>query len=161
MAAPVGGKDVDVNLVPLLDLVLQLIMFFLVTVNFVRVDQFDPSIVLPVAQYAVPLANSTEEPIILNLDPDGKPGGNRKNIDLDTPEKLKAHLLLEKMEKERFARSQGRQGEVKIVVVLRAHKDCRYQKIWEVIDSCQRAGFRRWQLRVMTRSTAPAHGKES
>ena len=34
-------ETLDVNLTPLLDLVLQLIMFFMITVNFVRVDQFD------------------------------------------------------------------------------------------------------------------------
>ena len=35
MSAAVGDDQVDVNLTPLLDLVLQLIMFFIITVNFV------------------------------------------------------------------------------------------------------------------------------
>ena len=55
MSANVASDEIDVNLTPLLDLVLQLIMFFIITVNFVRVDQFDESVSLPVAQSAVPL----------------------------------------------------------------------------------------------------------
>ncbi len=42
MSANLETSDAaDPNLVPLLDVVLQLIMFFMITVNFVRVDQFD------------------------------------------------------------------------------------------------------------------------
>jgi hypothetical protein len=28
----------------------------------------------------------------------------------------------------------------------------RYSRMWEVLDSCKRAGFIHWQLRVMTRA---------
>lgn len=156
MAGNVGGdsNQVEVNLMPLLDLVLQLIMFFMITVNFVRTDQFDDDIKLPVAQHALALDASAEDFIFLNLDKDGKLAGTRRGLDLDSPERLKAHLILEKSDRERLARIQGKSGEVKVVIVLRAHMDCRYREIWQVIDSCQRAGFRRWQLRVMTKPGA-------
>jgi len=148
MAASVGGDDIDINLTPLLDLVLQLIMFFIITVNFVRVDQFDESVHLPVAQSAVPLEPTAEKWVFLNLDSKGKLVGAQENMALDTPEKIKAFLVREKATLERQS-TQGNQ--LKIVVVLRADKECRYREIWQVVDSCQRAGFRRWQLRVMTR----------
>src|SRR5437660_1202894 len=67
MSASVDSEGIDVNLTPLLDLVLQLIMFFLITVNFVRVDQFDDAISLPVASQAVPLDNTAEDWVFLNL----------------------------------------------------------------------------------------------
>ena len=54
MSASVGSEGADPNLTPLLDLVLQLIMFFMITVNFVRTDQFDDAIKLPVATSAMP-----------------------------------------------------------------------------------------------------------
>jgi biopolymer transport protein ExbD len=153
MAANVGGDEIDINLTPLLDLVLQLIMFFIITVNFVRVDQFDESVHLPVAQSAVPLEPTAEQWVFLNLDSKGKLVGNLGNLALDTPEKIKAYLVREKETLERAPRLPGQKGELKIVVVLRADKDCRYREVWQVVDSCQRAGFRRWQLRVMTRAT--------
>lgn len=152
MAASAGGDQVDINLTPLLDLVLQLIMFFMITVNFVQVEQFDERVTLPVAQSAVPLDSTAQDYVFLNLDSKGQLVGSLDNLALDTPEKLKAHLVREKESLERIARAKGKKGDIKIVIVLRADKDCRYREVWQVIDSCQRAGFRRWQLRVMTKS---------
>ncbi len=151
MAASAGSDQVDINLTPLLDLVLQLIMFFMITVNFVQVDQFDERVTLPVAQSAVPLDNTAQDYVFLNLDGKGQLVGTLDSLALDTPEKLKAHLVREKESLERIARAKGKKGDIKIVIVLRADKDCRYREVWQVIDSCQRAGFRRWQLRVMTK----------
>ena len=154
MSADLESADAaDPNLVPLLDVVLQLIMFFMITVNFVRVDQFDDAIKLPVAQAAVPLDNTAEEWIFLNLNADGKLIGTLSNFALDTPQKLSAHLIREQADLKRIwqAKNPGRNAEreFKAVVVLRADQNCRYSKVWEVLDSCQRAGFRRWQMRVM------------
>jgi biopolymer transport protein ExbD len=149
--AQVDVDAADPNLVPLLDVVLQLIMFFMITVNFVRVDQFDDTIALPVAQMAVPLDKSSEVFIFLNLDSTGKLVGTLSNFALDSPEKIKAHLMGEKINLERIARERGKQGEVKVAVVLRADGNCRYGDIWTILDSCQRAGYKRWQLRVKTR----------
>jgi biopolymer transport protein ExbD len=151
MAASVSGDDVELNLTPLLDLVLQLIMFFMITVNFVAADQFDESVSLPVAQSAVPLEATAEKWVFLNLDSKGKLVGTLGNMSLDTPEKVKAYLVREKEDLEREARATHEKSALKLVVVLRADKNCRYRDIWQVVDSCQRAGFRRWQLRVMTR----------
>lgn len=150
MSASAGSEGSDPNLTPLLDLVLQLIMFFMITVNFVRVDQFDDAISLPVAAAAVPLDNAAEEWIFLNLDGNGKLVGTLSTFILDTPEKIKLHLSTEKTSLERAARARGKTGEIKIVVILRADKSCRYSDVWRVLDSCQRAGFKYWQLRVMT-----------
>jgi biopolymer transport protein ExbD len=149
MAAAVDSEGVDVNLTPLLDLVLQLIMFFLITVNFVRVDQFDDSISLPMASQALPI-ESAEDLVFLNLNGGGQLVGTLSTFVLDTPEKLKVHLMREKESIERAAREKGKTGEVKIVVILRADKNCKYSDVWSVLSSCQRAGFKYWQLRVMS-----------
>src|SRR5437870_2318365 len=149
MSASVGSEGLDVNLTPLLDLVLQLIMFFLITVNFVRVDQFDDSISLPLASQAVPI-ESAEDLIFLNLNGGGQLVGTLSTFALDTPEKLKVHLMREKDSLERAGRAKGKVGEIKIVIILRADKNCKYEDVWTVLDSCQRAGFKHWQLRVMT-----------
>jgi biopolymer transport protein ExbD len=150
MSASVGSEGTDPNLTPLLDLVLQLIMFFMITVNFVRVDQFDDSISLPIASSAVPLDNTAEEFVFLNLDGTGKLVGTLSTFVLDTPEKIKLHLMNEKAALTRVSQAKGIKGDPKIVVVLRADKNCAYREVWQVLDSCQRAGFRHWQLRVMT-----------
>jgi biopolymer transport protein ExbD len=140
----------DPNLTPLLDLVLQLIMFFMITVNFIRVDQFDESIHLPVATKATAIENTAEEFVFLNLNPKGELVGTLANSNLDTPGKLQAYLNQERKDLERVGASKGRTGPIKVVVILRADKDVRYGRMWEVLDSCKRAGFIHWQLRVMT-----------
>src|SRR5271168_4903043 len=114
MSASVGSEGTDPNLTPLLDLVLQLIMFFLITVNFVRVDQFDDSIQLPVASQAIPIDNSAEDWIFLNLDGSGRLVGTLSTLVLDTPQKLKAHLMREKQTLELVGKEKGKVGEIKI-----------------------------------------------
>ena len=84
MAASVDSDGVDVNLTPLLDLVLQLIMFFLITVNFVHADQFDDSISLPLASQAVPLDNTAQDLIFLNLNGGGQLVGTQSTFELNT-----------------------------------------------------------------------------
>jgi biopolymer transport protein ExbD len=151
MSASVGSEGTDPNLTPLLDLVLQLIMFFMITVNFVRVDQFDGSIALPVASTAIPIDNTAHEWVFLNLDATGKLVGTLSTFVLDTPEKIKVHLMHEKEALTRVAQAKGVKGEPKIVVILRADKGTAYRDVWQVLDSCQRAGFRHWQMRVMSK----------
>jgi biopolymer transport protein ExbD len=149
VSASADGECLDVNLTPLLDLVLQLIMFFMITVNFVRVDQFDDAINLPLASTAAPLDNTAEDWVFLNLDGNGKLVGSIRNFALDTPQKLKVHLMREKESLERAAQERGKTGEIKIIVILRADKDCKNEDIWNCLSSCQLAGFKEWQLRVM------------
>jgi len=144
VAVAADSEGLEINLTPLLDLVLQLIMFFMITVNFVRVDQFDDSITLPLSSH------TAEDWVFLNLDGEGRPVGTLKNALLDTPGKLKAHLEREKESLERTAKVRGKTGEIKIVVILRADKECRFEDIFTCLYSCQRAGFKHWQLRVMT-----------
>jgi biopolymer transport protein ExbD len=153
MSASVDSEGLDVNLTPLLDLVLQLIMFFMITVNFVRVDQFDESIHLPVATTAMPLDKSAEDWIFLNMNASGQLVGNLSTFVLDTPQKLKVHLMHEKESLERAAKNRGKTGEIKIIVILRADKNCTYTDVWSCLNSCQLAGFKYWQMRVMTGAT--------
>ena len=58
--------------------------------------------------------------------------------------------MREKESLECAGKAKGIVGEVKIVVILRADKNCKYSDVWSVLSSCQRAGFKHWQLRVMT-----------
>ncbi len=110
MSASVGSEGADPNLTPLLDLVLQLIMFFMITINFVRADQFDDAIKLPVATSAVALEPGSDDLVFLNLFADGKLAGTLSGAGLDTAEKIKVHLIRERENLERSARRAARPG---------------------------------------------------
>ena len=60
------GKATEPNLVPLLDMVMQLLMFFMISVNFVS-EQVNESIQLPVAQSARPMDKTDTDVLFLNL----------------------------------------------------------------------------------------------
>jgi biopolymer transport protein ExbD len=142
------GDEGEPNLIPLLDLVFQLIMFFMITVNFVRVEQLNEDVALPAAQAATPMDQTADNWVFLNMNRDGKlivTTGEK----LDTPGKIKVYVERQKQTLEREARARGETGDIKIVIVLRAHKWARYQDVWEALDSCNKAGYRRWQLRVL------------
>lgn len=141
-----SSKDGAPNLTPLLDVVLQLIMFFMITVNFVRVDQLNEEVNLPVAQSATPLDQKAEDWIFLNMNKNGELVGTAE--DLSTDGRLQAFLQRERDKLAREAQAQGRHAP-NIVVVLRADKDSRYEKVYSVLDRCSRAGYQLWQLRVL------------
>ena len=147
-----SNQDVTPDMIPLLDVVFQLIMFFMVTMSFIQLGQANPGVLLPVAQAATPLDQKVEDWVFLNLDQDGKLVGTSEP--LDTESQLKAFLQRERLRLIREALEQGKKEEqVNVVVVLRAHKDVPYRRVYEVLDSCSRAGYRSWQLRVKTTIT--------
>jgi biopolymer transport protein ExbD len=143
-----GGEAGEPNLIPLLDLVFQLIMFFMITVNFVRVDQLSEEVALPLAQAAVPLDRTAHNYVFLNMNKNGKLLVGSGD-DVSTPGKLRVYVDREKKTLEREARERGFKGEVRVVVVLRADKQATYKAVWEALDSCTKAGYQRWQLRVL------------
>src|SRR3954453_16774266 len=65
-----SSADAEPNLVPLLDLVLQLVMFFMMCANFVM-EQVDQTILLPVAQQAKPMAETGPAVVFLTVTADG------------------------------------------------------------------------------------------
>src|SRR5437660_4173288 len=68
-----AGEEISAepNLIPLLDLVFQLIMFFMICVNFVS-GQMNEDIMLPAAQSARPLDKGEIEVLVLNMDAKGR-----------------------------------------------------------------------------------------
>ncbi len=143
-----GDSNAEPNLIPLLDLVFQLIMFFMITVNFVRVDQLNEEVALPVAQAAVPMDQAADNWVFLNMSKAGKLLVSTGD-DLSTPGKVRLYVEREKLALVREARERGETKDIKVVIVLRAHKDARYKDVWEALDSCTKAGYQRWQLRVL------------
>src|SRR5439155_21729658 len=141
----------DINLTPLLDLVLQLIMFFMLTVNFVRVDQANERVDLPVVQSAMPLVSTGDSLVYINIDKDGQrlAGGAK----LATKQQLRTYVKERKEDIERVARVRGVSTPVNIIIVVRAHKDVSWGEVYDTLDECSRAGYRTWQLRVIRQPT--------
>jgi len=137
----------EINLMPLLDLVLQLIMFFMLTANFVRMEQVNEGVDLPVAQSALPLKNSDDNLLYIHIGPNGDRFA--AGAKLDTAVQLRDYLQTGKAEIDRLARVHGLTGSAPIVIVVRADKDASWGRVSDTLDECNRAGFRSWQMRVI------------
>jgi biopolymer transport protein ExbD len=160
------------NLTPLLDVVLQLIMFFVLVVEFKRTSEIIQGVDLPESQVAVPMDKSVTQVVFLNLDKNGTlivPGGEFKEIAGDkmqaltdpgaqgkqgpvkfsSPAKIKAYLQREKENADRLAALRGGKGGENIIVVLRADKGAKYRDVFQVLHLCKEVGFPKIQQRAM------------
>ena len=143
-----AASNAEPNLTPLLDVVLQLLMFFMMCVNFVS-DQIPENIKLPVAQSARPMDRRETDMMYLNLNSNGQldvPGEEQPL----TITQWKPFLKQRFSDAQRLSRDKGGSGEVNTTVVIRADKDNDYKQVYTLLQTCKQVGYRKLQLRAMT-----------
>jgi biopolymer transport protein ExbD len=150
----VENSKADPNLTPLLDLVLQLLMFFMMCVNFVT-RQVSKDIVLPVAQSARPMDKSFTEVLFLNMDEKGQLIRLGQPKPLTTPGEIRYYLSQEYADAKRTAEAKGdKSGKVKTVVIIRAHQNVNYAQIYNLLRTCKEVGYNKLQLRATIKAKA-------
>jgi len=148
------------NLTPLLDMVLQLVMFFMLCANFVM-EQVNESVKLPLAIEAKALDKSVDNYIILNvvkpLDNNGKYtlpaytdiAGEQYMNSIQVRNRMRTVMELDQA---RAKPSDWAQGKGRSIVILRASRECRYKEVHDVMSACRQAGFTDIQLRAIKAS---------
>jgi biopolymer transport protein ExbD len=145
-----GNEKADPNLTPLLDVVLQLLMFFMMCVNFVT-EQVSEDIQLPVASSARPMDKRETDFLYLNLNRDGKlevPGRDQPFV---TTLDKKVYLNAQYQDTKRSLRANHQPEDVKTSIVIRADKNVEYKDVYELMRLCREVGYRRLQVRAMTK----------
>jgi biopolymer transport protein ExbD len=130
------------NLVPILDMVFQLITFFMLVINF-KAAETDASIKLPVVGSARPVETKGQgELLVLNLN-DGKlmvRGKEEPSIDKFIKEEV---VVL-------TAQNQNlNKNDLPITVVVRADREVQVQFLMRVVRACQANGCRKFDFMVM------------
>ncbi len=163
-----GAVAAEPNLTPLLDLVLQLLMFFMMCVNFVS-EQSTEDIKLPDSQSAKPMMKDVTDTLFINLQPfhaqEQARIGKYKPNELakfhegeamatalfKTPFKLNE---LSSFLKQQYADSSrvSKDGQVRTIIILRAHKDTQYEEVYRVLQMCKTVGYHDMHLRAISRS---------
>ena len=117
MSSDHGGEAGEPNLIPLLDLVFQLIMFFMICVNFVS-EQTSLEVKLPTSQSARPMDKGEQDVLFLNLDDRGQllVLGKEEPLTL-----LKTKYYLKRQYEDALKASPD--GKVRTVVVIRARRN--------------------------------------
>jgi biopolymer transport protein ExbD len=130
----------DPDMTPMIDVTFQLIIFFLLTLNF-SIDQQNEMIKLPQSELAKPPQGADALPVTLQLTRTGTVfvGGDEVTVKEIRP------LLL----REKEAITQERRRDVRdATVVIRADQDARAGLVQELIKACQENGFEKFALRA-------------
>ncbi len=153
-----GSSDkCEPNFTPLLDLVLQLVMFFMLCANFVM-DQTSVEIKLPSAIAARPLDRSEEYTIYLNVNDQGKvilassdqyrDGNGELITTLDNQAQVEVFLKRRAKEDRSAAGPAGADKPLRSIIILRVDEGCPFEKTYGIMKACRKAEYLRVQLRA-------------
>jgi biopolymer transport protein ExbD len=139
--------NAEPNLTPMLDLVFQLITFFMLVTNF-KAASLDLSLKLPVVGSARPVdTQGQEELLVLNVDKEGKLNvfGIPRKIEEYIAAEAKASRTEAKRENPKFKPD----DDLPTTVVVRADRDTPFSLLNLIIKACQEKGFRKFALKAM------------
>lgn len=148
-----SDSAIDPNLTPLLDVVLQLITFFMMLVHFgTRVEGSDEFVRLPVAPAALPGSDLALERLVVSIDEDG-----RLVVDGHALEGVSASRWWDEQARIRRDEQKALGGpgeELPTLVVIRADRRTDYGSVRKTMAEAQRLGFARFTL-VVIREVRP------
>jgi biopolymer transport protein ExbD len=141
------------NLTPLLDVVFQLITFFMLVINF-STENYDQRVRLPVADSARPVEDSqqiSEDRLVLNIDQEGHLliGGEVQPLH-KAIQTIKHQADLVKLNLKVGGGKLDANGGLPTTVVLRADKDTSFSNFYSLVKACQSNGFRKFAFKAMT-----------
>jgi biopolymer transport protein ExbD len=143
-----GGETFNLNLTPLLDVVLQLITFFMMLIHFgTKLEGATKEVRLPVAPAALPGSDLTFDRLVVSMD-----RGGRLLVDDGPLEGKKADAWWAEQAKRRLAGQEtlgGPAEELPTVVIIRADKDVSYGTVRRTLATAQERGFAHFSLVVL------------
>jgi len=160
------GQPVDPNLTPLLDLVLQLLMFFIMCCNFAT-EQVSGDIKLPYSDSAKPIEKADIGALYLNQK-SMRSKDFREKLTEDQLERFQNQdsvVMIAGLEpktvqqtkswlRDQFADAQklvGEGNEVKTVIHFRPDDDIELDQLFLLMDACKVAGYKKLKLRAKIR----------
>jgi biopolymer transport protein ExbD len=152
MSAHVTELRAEPNLTPLLDIVFQLITFFMLVINFSS-ENIDARIKLPVAGSAKPqddVAKLDDERLVLNIDSKGNLIWNGDVLTADQASqkiRLEAQIARQTIKTLRGKVNQG--DALPARVIIRADRDTPFAPIFGMIKTCQAQGYEKFDLKAM------------
>jgi biopolymer transport protein ExbD len=139
------------NLTPILDMVFQLITFFMLVINF-KSAQLDMNLKLPVVGSARPVdAKGQLDLLVLNINAKGELTvyNTPKDIDSYIAGEAQSSLLAARREHPNLEPG----DELPTTVVIRADRSTPFHLLNRVIKACQDHGFRSFSLKAMNRQS--------
>jgi biopolymer transport protein ExbD len=152
MSGSLTTLKAEPNLTPLLDVVFQLITFFMLVINFTT-DNYDQRVRLPVAGTARPAeeaAKAAEDRLVLNVDKEGHLLINGEVLPTHRAvAEIKRQADLVRRNLRAAGLKPGKDGSLPTTIVLRADKDTPFSMLYSLISACQSNGFFKFALKAM------------
>ena len=143
-----SDASAEPNLTPMLDLVFQLITFFMLVTNF-KAASLDLNLKLPVVGSARPLETEGEDLLILNVNAEGQLNvyGMTQVVD----RYIKAEAKVSRAAAKRLNPNFKPDDDLPTTIVVRADKQTPFNLLNVVIKTCQDNGFRKFALKAMNK----------
>ena len=145
------SANAEPNLTPILDMVFQLITFFMLVINF-KAASMDLNLKLPVVGSAKMVESGGKDLLVLNIDSAGTLrvyGVPKPNV--EDYVKLEAQTSLDKMNHE-LGTDKPLGTELPTMIVVRADSATPFKMLNRVIKACQDSGFRNFALKALNRA---------
>lgn len=128
------------DLTPMIDMTFQLIAFFMIIMNFSKVDRAE-EIMLPASRLAKPPESVPDYQITLNLNPNGSVKASGQLID-------RIDLMRSLLNREISAAKRESVAPANVAVIIRSHEDTPTGLVQELIAKCQENELENFVLRV-------------
>jgi biopolymer transport protein ExbD len=144
-----SAERFEPNLTPILDMVFQLITFFMLVINF-QSATIDLSLRLPVIGSVRPVEIKATDLLVLNVDRQGELRVYGKQV-----ADLRGYIFVEAQASRLAARRLNPQfqagDDLPTMVVLRVDRKTPFKHLNRVIATCQQYGFRQFSFRALNR----------
>ena len=151
MAGSMSSEDrADPNLTPILDMVFQLITFFILVINF-KTATMDMSLHLPAVGSARPIEVKGQDLLVLNINRQGRIQVYGNTIS-DVREYLAAEAAASLLSARRFNPELKSGDDLPSLVVIRADKKTPFKILYRIITNCQENGFRKFSLKALNKN---------
>ena len=144
-----SSESGEPNLTPILDMVFQLITFFMLVINF-QAAAVDMSLKLPVVGSARPVETGADELLVLNVTTNGDVIVYGQPRDPDPYLHKEARMAILKLKSKNPKVKLG--DELPTMIVVRADQKTPFDLLNKVLTECQKNGFRKFALRAMNAS---------
>lgn len=145
----ISEEKIEPNLTPILDMVFQLITFFMLVINF-KGAEADLTLQLPVLGSARPIDTKGQESLlVLNIDGEGrlKVYGNVQDVQSFIAAEARLEIDRIKVKNKNFKEG----DELPTTVVIRADKVTPFKLLHDIIETCQSRGYRKFALKAVNK----------
>ncbi len=155
MSASLSNKArAEPNLTPILDMVFQLITFFMLVINF-KANMMDRAMELPIVGSARPINKEDQRAFFMvNVNNKGKFTVFGKPVDDDrVAAYISGQAVNYKLAERRInSNFDPDKDELTTTVIVRADRATPFNKVYSVIKLCQDNGFRNFAFRAMNKA---------